>query len=108
MMGIVLLEIKPLVTKVPMTNNRMFPLKVYMVERCALMTSADSNNETRLWHLCYGHLNINKKKLLSQKEMVFGPPKLDNLGFCENCVYGKQSKKPFPVGKAWRPLNVLN
>ena len=40
--------------KVPMASNKMFPLKVSMVERYALMTHADSNNETRLWHLRYG------------------------------------------------------
>ena len=56
--------------KVPMASNKMFPLKVSMVVRCALMISADSNNETRLWHLRYGHLNINGLKLLSQKEMA--------------------------------------
>lgn len=81
-----------------MTNNKMFPLEVSMVDRCAMVASMDS--ETRLWHLRNGHLNINGLKLLSRKEMVFGLPKLDNIGFCEGCVYGKQSKKPFPVGNS--------
>ena len=41
-------------------------------------------------------------KLLIQKEMVFGLPKVKNLDFCESCVYGKLSKKVFPVGKSRR------
>lgn len=34
--------------------------------------------------------------------MVFGLPKVENLDFCESCVYGKQSKIIFPIGKSWR------
>ena len=26
---------------------------------------------------------------------------------CEGCIYGKQSKKLFPIGKAWRAYNCL-
>ena len=87
-----------IIAKVPMASNKMFPLEVSMVEKCAMVASGDS--DTRLWHLHFGHL-------LSQKEMVFGLPKLENLGFCEGCVYGKQSKKPFPVGKVWRASKCL-
>jgi len=89
-----------IIAKVPMANNKMFPLEVSMVERCTMVASGD--NETRLWHLRYGHLNVNGLKLLSQKEMVFGLPKVENLDFCESCVYGKQSKKCFPISKSWR------
>ncbi|XP_016556910.1 uncharacterized protein LOC107856406 [Capsicum annuum] len=74
--------------------------KVSMVEKCAIVATGD--NETRLWHLRYGHLNVNGLKLLIKKEMVFGLPKVENLDFCESCVYGKQSKKVFPIGKSWR------
>lgn len=93
------------IAKVPMAKNKMFPLEVSMIERYAMVASYD--NETRLWNLCYGHLNINGLKLLNRKEMVFGLLKLDNLGFCEGCVYRMQSKKPFPVGKTWRASECL-
>ena len=73
-----------------------------MVENCVFV--AKGSSATRLWH---GHLNINGLQLLSQKEMVFGLPKLDNLGFYEGCVYGKQSRKYFPIGKAWRASSCL-
>ena len=32
--------------------------------------------------------------------MVVGLPKIDDLDFCEGCVYGKQSKNSFPVNKS--------
>ena len=44
------------IAKVPMTNNKMFPLEVSMVESCTMAASGD--NETRLCHLRYGHLNV--------------------------------------------------
>ena len=69
------------IAKVPMAKNKMLPLEVSMIERYTMVASYD--NETRLWHLRYGHLNINGLKLLSRKEMVFGLLKLDNLWFCE-------------------------
>lgn len=91
--------------KVSMAKNKMFPLEVSMIENYAMIANGDS--ETQLWHLRYGHLNINGLKLLREKEMVFGLPKLESLVFCEGCVYGKQSRKPFPVGKAWRASKCL-
>ena len=39
--------------------------------------------------------------------MVFGLPKINTLDVCEGCIYGKQSRKPFPIGKAWRASNCL-
>ena len=39
--------------------------------------------------------------------MVFGLPKINTLDVCEGCIYSKQSKKSFPIGKAWRASNCL-
>ena len=60
-----------------------------------------------MWHLSYGHLNIKGLKLLSDKGMVLGLPKISSLDLCAGCIYGKQTRKPFPVGKAWRASNCL-
>jgi len=34
-------------------------------------------------------------------------PKISSLPFCEGCVYGKQCRPSFPVGKAWGAINCL-
>ena len=88
------------VVEVQMAANKLFPLEVSCVKNHALVVK--ENTETKLWHLRSGHLNVKGLKLLSQKEMVFGLPKIDSLDFCESCIYGKQSKKPFPKGKSRR------
>ena len=47
-----------------------------------------ATNKLKLWHLKYGHLNVKRIKLLFQKEMVHGLPKIESLSLCEACIYG--------------------
>ncbi|KAL6348546.1 hypothetical protein AAG906_013166 [Vitis piasezkii] len=75
----------------------LFPLEVSSIEKHSLVV--EETSESNLWHLRYGHLNVKGLKLLSKKEMVFVLPKIDLVNVCEGCIYGKQSKKPFPKGR---------
>ncbi|KAL4317940.1 hypothetical protein GQ457_18G004620 [Hibiscus cannabinus] len=93
------------IVDVRITPNKLFPLVISEVENHALAVKETS--ESRLWHLRYGHLNIKGLKLLCQKEMVFGLPRIESLDTCEGCIYGKQCKKSFPVGKARRATRYL-
>lgn len=34
--------------------------------------------------------------------MVFRLPEIDQISVCEGCIYGKQTKLPFPKGQAKR------
>ncbi|KAL4272302.1 hypothetical protein GQ457_13G009650 [Hibiscus cannabinus] len=98
-------KIDQTIVDVRMTPNKLFPLVISEVENHALAVKETS--ESRLWHLMYGHLNIKGLKLLCQKEMVFGLPRIESLDTCEGCIYGKQCKKSFPVGKARRATRCL-
>ena len=60
-----------------------------------------------MWHLHYGHSNVNSLQLLVQKDMVIGLPKINEHDMCEGCIYGKQARKSFPVGKSWRATTCL-
>lgn len=75
------------------------------MEDFALVTGA--KNDSELWHLRYGHLNFKGLKLLGQKGMVTGLPKINSFDLCESCIYGKQSRKSFPIRKAWRASACL-
>ncbi|KAL3512752.1 hypothetical protein ACH5RR_025469 [Cinchona calisaya] len=86
--------------EVSMTRNKLFPLKISSLENHDMVVKGA--DETKLWHLRYGHLNIKGLKLLQQTEMVRGLAKLGSLNLCESCIYRKQGKKPFPVGNSWR------
>jgi len=54
----------------------MFPLEVSGVINYALVAKICDAN---LWHLWYGHLNVRGMKLLCEKNMVIGLPKLEVL-----------------------------
>lgn len=92
------------IARIPKASNRMFPLDVSSKENCALTVKASESN---LWHLRYGHLNVRGLKLLAAKKLVIGLPEIDDIDLCKGCVYGKQSRKSFPVNKAWKASNYL-
>ncbi|KAA0045239.1 putative gag-pol polyprotein, identical [Cucumis melo var. makuwa] len=95
--------------KVKMTQSKMFPLEVLNVENFALTATATNTtkNNSKLWYLRYGHLNIKGLSLLNQRDMVIGLSKITAINICEGCVYGKQTRKSFPIGKAWRASKCL-
>lgn len=98
-------ESNQVIVDIKMMPNKLFPLEVSSVDNHVLVVK--ESTETRLWHLRYGHLNVKSLNLLNQKEMVSGLPKIESLGLCEGCVYGKQHKKSFPTGKSRRATNCL-
>ena len=50
-------------------------------------------------------LNLKGLKLLSERDMVYGLPKIELLELCEGCVY--ENKFPFPTRKSWRASKTL-
>ncbi|GKV47717.1 hypothetical protein SLEP1_g54586 [Rubroshorea leprosula] len=92
--------------KIPMAKNKMFPLEISCLNDLALV--ANVKDDSKLWHMRYGHLHFNGLKLLSQKKMVYGLPSIIPIDdVCEGCVYGKQHKNAFPIEKAWRAKEPL-
>ena len=63
-----------------------------------------SKDETYLWHLRLGHINLNKiKRLVSDGPL--SDLKVDDLPTCESCLEGKMTKgRSLP--KVPEPLNV--
>ena len=88
-----------------MTKNKMFPLEVSNVENLALVV--DEKNDSKLWHLRYGHLNFQGLQLLGQKGMVRCLSKINSFDLCEGCIYGKHSRRSFPIEKAWKESTCL-
>ena len=90
---------------ITMMSNKMFLLDVSNMESFTLVASA--NDESKLWHLRYGHLNIKGLKLLVEKGMVLGLPNIDYIELFEGCIYEKQTWKSLPVVKVWRASKCL-
>ena len=69
----------------------------------------ESENQTYLWHLRLGHINLDRIERLSKdgplRELTVG-----TLPVCESCLEGKMTKRPFS-GKGQRakePLELVH
>ncbi|KAF2301922.1 hypothetical protein GH714_030433 [Hevea brasiliensis] len=88
-----------------MSANRMFILlgetpTTVVNENCFQVGSTD---ESILWHNRYGHLSYKGLHTLTDKNMVFGLPKISTpTSPCEACVKGKQHRNPIPKRSNWR------
>jgi hypothetical protein len=59
----------------------------------------------------FGHFNFGGLKILHTKDIVKGFPLIEKPErICEGCIFGKQHRESFPVGKTYRekdPLKIL-
>ena len=86
-----------------MTSNKMFPLDVSNMEDFAL--TASMKDDSTLWHLRYGHLHMNGLKILRDKGMVFGLPRIDSTNLCEGCI-ARRLGSPFLLEKL-KELHII-
>ena len=83
-----------LITKVPMSRNRMFLLNIQ--NDVAKFLKACHIDASWLWHLWYGYLNFGGLSLLLKGEMGRWLPFINHPDqLCEGCLLGKQFKMSF-------------
>ncbi|CAH9099164.1 unnamed protein product [Cuscuta epithymum] len=88
-----------------MGRNKLFSMDLASTNGRALVVKGEEN--AKLWHLRYGHLNMTSLQLLSTRGFVRGLPSIGKLELCEGCIYGKQSRGSFPSGGSWRASECL-
>lgn len=99
-----------LITKVRMTHNKMFPIKICYEKLVCFETLV--NDTSWLWHCRFGHLSFDTLSHMCQQHMVRGMSNIkkeDQL--CEACVFGKHHRNSFPTGGSWRaskPLELVH
>ncbi|KAH9680636.1 Integrase catalytic domain-containing protein [Citrus sinensis] len=75
-------------------KNGVFILDGDVVNGEAGVSSADTIDKIKIWHLRLGHIGEKGLKEL-EKQGVLGNNKLGNLDFCEDCVLGKTTRSSF-------------
>ncbi|CAJ2672444.1 unnamed protein product [Trifolium pratense] len=91
-----------------MSANRMFVFHATPMSQVSSCFKTVSEDETHLWHCRYGHLNYNGLKTLQSKKMVTGLPEIRTPSkLCNDCVMGKQQRKPIPKKSLWRATHKL-
>jgi len=82
--------------------DKLYQLDCIPVSKEQASVALEQQKQLNLWHQRFGHLNEKQLKDIVRNELVAGVsiPRTANLTFCEACVKGKLSRKPFkPVGE---------
>jgi hypothetical protein len=75
----------------------------------SIVLLAQTNEMSKLWHECYGHVNYHCLQQLSERNMVIGLPYiLFYDGMCLGCVVRKHPYDNYVKGQPWRGFKVFN
>ena len=67
-----------------------------------------ANEESKLWHEIFGHLNYKCLSDLSEKQMLMGLPKIEfSKRVCQGCILGKHPEHKYEKASHERTLHVL-
>jgi len=73
---------------------------------------SEVQDDSWLWNFRFVHLNFGGMKLLHTKDMVKGLALIEKQErICEGCIFGKQHRKSFLVGKYYKaksPLEIVH
>ena len=68
----------------------------------------NENDNSRLWHNRFGHLNFKSMMVLCNKNMVHGLPRIEEKhDVCEGCALGNYHRQSYTRGVAWRSNEKL-
>ncbi|XP_038904397.1 uncharacterized protein LOC120090760 [Benincasa hispida] len=90
-----------LITKVCMTDNKMFPIKMYYEKLVCFETLVKDTQW--LWHCQYGYLSFDTLSHMYQQRMVRGMPDIKKENqLCEAYTFRKHHQNLFPTRGSWR------
>jgi transposase InsO family protein len=88
-----------------MASNKLYPI---IAEAKLACLQTECEDVTYLWHCRYGHLNYKSLKILQQKNMVRGLPKIEESNHvCADCLIGKQHRDAIPKSTNWKSSKIL-
>ena len=91
-----------------MSGNRMFYFLAKMVSVLPKCMHVEADDESRLWHSRFGHLNYKGLRTLAYRGMVEGLPTVKTpQKLCTHCLVGKQHRDPIPKRNHWRATHKL-
>ena len=90
--------------------NGLYRLNLEAESKRAMYTRSGYQQDTKSWHERYGHLSLERLKVLANRGLIT----VDNINtskpFCEDCIFGKHSRGPFKAteSKSSGPLELLH
>ncbi|KAH9763605.1 hypothetical protein KPL70_001228 [Citrus sinensis] len=90
-------------------KNGLYVLEWSSVPVSAVMPAVSDVDRTMLWHLRLSHMSIRGIQELSKQGLLCGD-RIDELDFCENCIFDKAHRSKFPKGMhiSKQPLDYVH
>ena len=93
--------------------GKLYKLNSVPIEQSCFVSSVAKQQSLSLWHLRFGHLNVNDVKLLHDQKLVNGMVlgSSDDIAGCHGCALGKSKRLPFPkksIQKSSKPLELVH
>ena len=87
------------------SRNRLYKVNLQTDNiQCLQVVTSESSK----WHARLGHVNTETMKMMINKELVTGIPKIIvEKETCASCLLGKQSRQPFPQKTQYRASHLL-
>ncbi|KAH9662167.1 hypothetical protein KPL70_024758 [Citrus sinensis] len=79
-------------------ENGLYVLQGSSVPVLEGVSAVSEEDKTKLWHLRLGHMSIKGLQELS-KQGLLGGDRIQQLEFCENCIFGKSHRSKFNKGE---------
>ena len=93
-------------------QSHMYTFSDFVPQLDSIFLLTHANEESRIWHERFGHLNFRYMQQLSKQGMVKGLSTIEfSNGACNGCALGKHPQDKFEKGHAWRassPLELLH
>ena len=94
-----------LIVKANRSRNRLY--KVLMEVGNTKCLQLEVQSDFARWHARLGHIGLESMKLMIQKEVVLGIPKIEvEKETCESCMLGKQTRQAFPHATTYRAEEI--
>lgn len=95
-----------LLVKAKRSNNRLYKVRMGLNKAICLQLETMSNSAK--WHARLGHINTENMKLMIERDLVTGIPKLKiEKELCASCLLGKQTRQHFPQATSYRATHSL-
>lgn len=97
-----------LIASTRMTTNRMFIVSATMKANLLKCLMIEEDEMACLWHKRCGHLNNTSIRIMHDKQLVNGLPKMKEASkVCEVCNIGKQHREVMSKKSQWRATEKL-
>jgi hypothetical protein len=88
---------------------RLYNFSKFIVKFDSAVLLMHANDDSRLSHERFVHLNFRYMQQINKQGMVKGLPNIHfSEGFCRICILGKHPQDKFEKGKAWRASSPLD